>query len=130
MDDILVIEERKDKSRIELIQIPLRQRLSSGMIGKIESNYNSNLNLIEIPKKFHLVLCNKNYFDKNDMDLVAWGFRNIPFYIYLVNQQDQKLYLEKLKTYGFKFPGTIIGIIDKEIYKCLDDVIKYYNQKQ
>ena len=129
IDDMPTIEGRKDKSRIELIQIYLKQKASTGIIGKIDSNYN-NPNLTAISGKFHLVLCNKNYFDKNEMDLVASGFRGFPFYLYLITQQDQNKYLTKLKEYGFNLSGTIIGILDKEIYRCLDEVLKLYNQKQ
>ena len=129
IDDMAIVEGRKDKSRIELIQITLKQRVSTGIIGKIDSNYN-NPNLTTVSGKFHLVLCNKNYFDKNEMDLVASGFRRFPFYLYLITQQDQNKYLAKLKEYGFNLPGTITGIIEKEIWKCVDDTLKYYNQKQ
>ena len=83
--------------------------------------------------KFNLILCNKRYFTEDGVvNYIAWGLTRIPFYVYLIapNKADgsnpEKTQIESLlKNTGFKKHGTITGIIDKEIWKCAEDVADY-----
>jgi len=136
--DVFIIEE--DKSNIEILKLQLGQKSEDYQIKRISSLQDHiSPNMIK-ENKFNLILCNKKYFDiiskeQHIPNLAAWGLVDIPFYVYMVkpynkdgSNPEKVEVLTKLDYCQFKKYGTIVGRVDKEIWRCLDEVL-IYNKK-